>query len=88
MSAQLIQAMLQSNAAILSLPTHELCGLPDPVEVAQLPMFMQEVLRTKVAMARSWNQFGTAVLQNYEAELKQARVLMELRLAAMRMPRV
>jgi len=88
MSAQLIQAILHAHAAILRLPAHELLGLPDPLEVAQLPIFDQEVIRTKVAMARSLSQFNTSVLQAYEAEAKQARALMDFRLTAMRMPRV
>jgi hypothetical protein len=76
-TTSMLELLMRANQMALTIPSHSLLGLPHPGEVAQLAPPLQEVIRTKVAQVRSWNQFNAATFMNYEAELKAFRALVE-----------
>ena len=69
--------LLQANHAAQTMQTHAMLGLPHPLQVAQSSPFMQELIRTKAAKARSWSQFLTSCYNDFDAELKFAQALVE-----------
>jgi len=78
MAGEMMTVLMRANQAIASVSVHEFCGLPDTLQVALQPVCVQEVVRTKAAMARSWHLFSASVYNAYEADLKLRRSLAEM----------